>query len=549
MSNYTIRTEDFKKKDITKYYVETAQDREIIDYIVSEHQLLLVGSRGVGKTMLLRVAEDKLDSLFEENKVLPVYLSFVKGILVNKEISNDHFLYWMISKILSAFRTALQKKGIITPANNPFELLFGKDTSSFNALDEFISVLENTWSTNTVITRKKMIEMLGISSGNSKFISEIDSTKSIIELFCKQNGIRKVTFLFDEACHNFIPEQQRQFFTLFRDLRSPYICCKAAVYPGISYYGTLQRFHDVIEKRVERNIFDKEYVEKMREIIEKQTNQSDYVKLASKGQELNALIYCSGGNPRLLLKSIDAVINSSKSFKRQDVNNVIREFYRTQIWDEHTRLSETYQGHKELIDWSRRFIENSVLPETIHKNKTRFPKQSIFFALHRDAPEKVKAAIHILEYTGIISIHTEGTRVRTEVFDRYQLNFGVVVANESTSSIVDKCFELFTGLSTKIYTDYNPNSPVFREVVDNPAIHGLTDTSNIALDIIMRKSINDLMISKKIRYRLTEIGIHTIYDILSKKEAFLRKAKQIGPVRSREIYNAAYNAAIEYISG
>ena len=124
MQNYIIRTEDFKDELIEKYFVETKNDREIIENLKSEHQMLLIGSRGVGKTMLLKKAEIELNKEYPEKKFLPVLMSFVKGILVNNSLNENYFRYWMLSKILNQFRNSLLFKEIITPANNPFEMLF-----------------------------------------------------------------------------------------------------------------------------------------------------------------------------------------------------------------------------------------------------------------------------------------------------------------------------------------------------------------------------------------------------------------------------------------
>jgi len=44
-------------------------------------------------------------------------------------------------------------------------------------------------------------------------------------------------------------------------------------------------------------------------------------------------------------------------------------------------------------------------------------------------------------------------------------------------------------------------------------------------------------------------GGNTIEDILKSSEEDLQKADRIGPINSRKIYNVAYNAALEYISG
>jgi len=455
----------------------------------------------------------------------------------------------MISKILNAFRSSLLSKGIITRGNNPFEMLFKNDTDESNSLDEFIKILEETWNKKIDLNYDIIIEILGIDKGNIKFINEIDSVKILIEQFCKEYKIEKVVFLFDEACHNFIPEQQREFFSMIRDLRSPYICCKAAVYPGITYYGTLQKFHDILIKRVERDIMDKDYFISMREIVEKQSSNAVFSKFKEKGQELDALIICSSGNPRLLLKSIEHASKEFKTLKRSDVNDTIIDFYRVQIWDEHTRLSDIYKGHKEIIDWTRTFLEASVIPETLKKNIDRKPKQTTYFAVQRDVAERVKDAIRILEYTGIIQLHTEGTKVRTSVYDRYQINIGVVVASESSKSSVERCGELYNGISQKIFTDYGAKSPVFKPLINNPAIKDGFEGANLALEIILQKPIESLDISVKQIKRLKDAGFLTVHDILTTNQDSLMRAQQIGPVRSKSIYETAYNAAIEYISG
>lgn len=549
MNSYILRTEDFKDDVIENVFVETENDRNIIENLKSEHQMLLIGSRGSGKTMLLKMAEIELNREYSEKRYLPVFLSFAKGIFVNRELNKYLFRYWMISKILNAFRICLLEKGIITNANNPFEILFRTDTSAYNSLDKFIDLLEETWNKELDLNQDKIIEILGIEERNIRYINEIDSVKTLIEQFCKNYKIEKVILLFDEACHNFIPEQQREFFSMIRDLRSPYICCKAAVYPGITYYGTLQKFHDIVTHRVERDVLDKNYISSMREIIEKQSTESVFNKFTEKGKELDALIICSSGNPRLLLKSIEHSSKNFKSLKRADVNETITDFYRVQIWDEHIKLADTYVGHKGLINWSREFLENYVIPETIKKNDDRKPKQTAFFAIQRETPERVKNAIRILEYTGIIQIHTEGTKVRTNIYDRYQVNIGVIIASEQTRSNVDRCTELFNGLSQKIYTDYSATSPAFKSLIDNQMINDSFENINLAMEVILNKPIELLEITNNQIINLKEVGFITIHDILTKKETELMKAWQIGPVRSKSIYATAYNAAIEYISG
>lgn len=548
-TNFIIRTEDIKLSEITNIYVETESDRSIINNLKSNSQLLLIGSRGIGKTMLIKVAENELNREYSTEKVLPVYLSFSKSMLVNNRFDNKSFQYWMYAKLLNEFRNSILEKGIITVDSDPFKMLFKQEEKSESNLDKFIAILESSWRNQRKIEKKEIIEILGIDESNFKVIDDIDFIKEIIKTFCVKFSISKVIFFFDEACHNFIPRQQREFFSMFRDLRSPHICCKAAVYPGISYYSTLQLFHDVNSVVIERNIADENYIESMRNMVRCQIEDHRFrEKLEKQGECFDALIMCCDGNPRLLLKSIEQASKGFGSFKKNNVNSTIKNFYRVQIWQEHTKLSSFYPGHKEMIDWGRIFIENNVLIETKNKNGKN-GKQTIFFAIHKDAPESVKSSVRILEYSGIIRLHTEGTKVRGEIYDRYQLNLGVVVAYEDEKSSVERSKEIFENLSVKIYTEYGKNSPVFNGINKGISLGSESEDMIIVLNNILQKSLDILDLTQHKKNELQKINIRTIKDILESTEEDLQKANYIGPFYSRKIHNVAYNAALEYISG
>ena len=548
-TNFIIRTEDIKLSEITKIYVETKSDRNIINNLKSNSQLLLIGSRGIGKTMLIKVAESELNSEYPTNKVLPVYLSFSKSMLVNNSFDNKIFQYWMYAKLLNEFRNSILEKGIITSYNDPFERLFNNEKKTESNLDKFIKVLESSWRNQKEIKKSEIVEILGIDEANFRIVDDIDFIKEIVKSFCIKFSIEKVIFFFDEACHNFIPRQQREFFSMFRDLRSPYICCKAAVYPGISYYSTLQLFHDVNSVVVERNINDENYINNMRDMVKCQMDDDKFVKkLENQGQCFDALIMCCDGNPRLLLKSIEQASKGFSSFKKNNVISTIKDFYRVQIWQEHTKLSSFYSGHKEMIDWGRTFIERDVLEETKNKNEKN-DKQTIFFAIHKDAPESVKCAVRILEYSGIIRMHTEGTKVRGEVYNRYQLNLGVVVASEGSTSVVERSKQIFDNISIKIYTEYGKNSPVFNDISKNISLEKASEDLFEVLNSVLKKPLDILDITQHKKNQLKNIGFETIEDILKSSEEDLQKADRIGPINSRKIYNIAYNAALEYISG
>jgi SpoVK/Ycf46/Vps4 family AAA+-type ATPase len=554
INGFIYRTEDIKDEELGDIYVESELDKQNVKGLMSQEPVLLVGSRGTGKTMLLRITEKKLDDSFKENKVLAVMVSFNKAMFLESLDDRNYFRQWMLSKILFALKRKVVRLCNVVNDLGIFQSYFNiqlPDDDITKRLEKFNALLENSWTSRKVDLAHEIEKLFGKSVHYLGILNEMDYFKALIEDICRTLSIKKIILLFDEACHNFIPFQQREFFTLFRDLRSPYISCKAAVYPGITSYGsTFQKFHDARVVRIERDLTDLDYIALMRDIVKNQVDEHVYKIFEANGENFNTLIYASSGNPRLLLKSLYMASNGLKSLNLQNVNNTIKSFFRTDIWNDHTKLGEIYKGHKPFIDWGREFLENKVLIETSNKNMSRNDKgvkqQTIFFAIHRDAPEAVKTSIRILEYSGIVQLHTEGTKVGGKIFDRYQINLGVVLADEQTPSA--RCKEIITGLSVKLYSEYGMNSPSYEKIDELIVSEDITNFSEILQDI-MKQPVDNLDITIFQRDTIKQAGFMTIEDILSGTEEDLQRAFGIGKTKSRRIFNIAFNATIEYISG
>lgn len=109
MSEFYFRTESIQLDKIQELFVSTKQDREIIDALKTSDSVILEGSRGTGKSFLVRMAEFELDSTFVVNRVLPVYVTFVASSLIH---SNDpeQFKHWMLASICYKLIRVLRKK-------------------------------------------------------------------------------------------------------------------------------------------------------------------------------------------------------------------------------------------------------------------------------------------------------------------------------------------------------------------------------------------------------------------------------------------------------
>ena len=60
---------------------------------------------------------------------------------------------------------------------------------------------------------------------------------ALIETWTEAMGRSRAVLLMDDAAHAFMQQQQREFFEVFRALRSRTVACKAAIYPGVTSYS------------------------------------------------------------------------------------------------------------------------------------------------------------------------------------------------------------------------------------------------------------------------------------------------------------------------
>lgn len=534
-SDFYIRTEEIKPEEILNYFVETGQDRQIVNALKSRNPVILIGSRGVGKSFLLRVAEAELLSDFEKERIFPVYETFTKSSLI-LSTDEDKFKHWMLARICARIIRALSKKGLLATMPTRYSILAGGSTSKpeeKTEIEKIVEAFEASWETPN--------NKIDVSS-----LPSVEDFKDAIEDLCNELNISRIALFIDEAAHILLPEQQRQFFTLFRDLRSPYISCNAAIYPGVTSFGeTFQPAHDATILSIERDILTSTYVSNMREIVEKQADSNILANIARNGQNFAILAYASSGNPRLLLKTIARApkVNST------EVNQVIREFYRTEMWSEHSDLAEKYTGHKAIIDWGRNFIENFVLPEIQKKNEqylSEDKKCTCFFWIHRDAPEPVKEAFRLLCYTGIVSENARGIKAtRAEIGTRYAVNLGCLFGQEKVPTVTS--FLIAKNLDPRRMTEYGFNHPDYADIVkaDYMREEDMTDVLRNQL----LKDINVLDITPWQKDKLRSLGINTIGDVVKATESSLKKAYYIGDKRSRVMRNAAIAAVYEYLSG
>jgi hypothetical protein len=530
-----LRTEDLKRDEILDLFVPTSADREIVRLLKTATPIILEGSRGTGKSFLLRVAEIELDNDFTANRVLPVYVSFIRSSLVHTP-DPQQFQHWMLAKICNRVVRALKAHGFSTVFESKVLTGSPNPTHEPTVLENLEAEFETSYKDpdRTIPTQA---------------IPSVEQFKDAVQDICEKHNIARLCLLFDEAIHIFRPQQQRQFFTLFRDLRSAFIGCNAAVYPGVTSYGDVfELTHDATLKRLDRDMMAATYVDNMREIALKQVESTTATAILRNEAIFSVLAFCVGGNPRLLLKNLA----QCPQLRAPEVNELIKTFYRSGIWSEHSSLAETYTGHKPLIDWGRNFIEGEILPKLGERNQRALKdpgtESTCFFWVHRDAPEIVKHALRLLAYTGIVQKGEDAMRgTRAELGTRYTVNFGCVLALQAAPTTVG--IELARKLSIKRFVEFGANHAAY-ESIRNVAVDLGGENTLQVLRAQLSRPIDELDLTEWQKNQLKSIGFMTVGQILKSDETlFIDRLHYVGPKRARRIKNAADSAVLEYLSG
>ena len=533
-----FRTESIKPDEILNLFVDNPVDRHIVDSFKSIKPTIIEGSRGIGKSFLMKVAFQELSDSFNEDRILPVYVTFRESSLLHSKRDANQFKHWMIAKIIRESLKELRKKGISVDIFSESllwdggEVDLGKQTNKLKAI---IRDYENSFND----PEKEL---------DTSLIPNIDDLLDAYEELCGNANISRICIFFDEAAHMFRPQQQRDFFSLYRELRSPYVSANAAVYPGVTHYGaSFEKTHDTSFIQLERDINSPDYLKVMTQMVFNQLSNDDIEKIRDNIDYLNTLAFCASGNPRMLLTTISQASN----WKTNAVEKALKEFYRDKIWAEHTQLGEKYEGHEPVVTWGRKFLEDVIIPETENKNTKRIPynESTIYFQVHKDIPAIANEALRLLCYTGIIRKIGDGVKgSHSFIGTRYEIKYGCILAKDANP--IKNSNNLKQHLTTGLVTEIGINNQSFNDLpeIELDKVQE-EDTLKVVLNQL-QKSIDVLDLPDWQKNRLKAARILTIENLLNETEEGIKdKIYMVGPVRSQKIYNVAIAELLEYISG
>jgi len=553
-SVFEERAENLSKENLEAWTAETPRDRALLAKLRGTGAKLLIGPRGSGKSTLLRKA---YFALLDEGKHLAAYVNYSRSLALEPLFHKQAnalaiFRQWVLYNIVRAVARVVSRNHKCPETLK----MYGEI-----ALD-YIKKLE-----------------IGEMSGLPSHPLAPSELLILLENWTADLGFTRCILLLDDAAHAFSEQQQREFFEIFRNMRSHRVAPKAAVYPGITSYSPF--FHvgheaELLEAWYEPQ--DPTYIKTMREVARLRLPPEIYSAFEGRQQIIDYLALAAFGLPRGFLNMVSYVLGveedaagASPPNRRKAEKAVflhaesVRNIFRT-LQAQFPRFSNFVQIGSELERAMAKTLRD------FNRNKSAGAKKAVAVGIAEPIGQELQRILAMAEYAGLLRRIGQVSRGVKGVFQRYALHYALVLVENSLSlgksyllkdaisSLAQQHAHAFArshassllgvGFESRCMLNLTPCQKCGAPRLSEQARfcmkcgEALKDIS--IYEELIKSPISSLpLTSNKIDGLLQRTSLRTVQDILLDEECReIRKVPYVGPVWSARIRNAAQ----EYVS-
>jgi ABC-type hemin transport system ATPase subunit len=557
-SLFEERAEFLSRADFNDWTQITPDNKKVVAKLKSPGAKLLTGPRGSGKSTLLRAAYfDMLDG----QTVLPVYVNYARSLALEPLFHRNAnalamFRQWVLLKIVVGVRETFQDLGIAAPGQ----------------LADMVDEAE------------RYIDELGAGQEPAAMSSMVSPAAVIrhLERWASEAGRRRVVLLLDDAAHAFSQQQQREFFELFRELRSGRLAAKAAVYPGITYYSPTMHVgneFELVEAWYRPDADD--YLATMRALLQRRLPPSLLARFEGREELVDFLALASFGIPRgflVMLRQVLGVEEDDESAEA-DLPTPTKLAADRAVSAYAQSVRDIFSSLADKMPRYRHFVEvGSELEHTMASRLARFNvnrksgSKAVVIGLSEPLGAPLSRVLAMLEYAGLVRMMDSVSRGEKGVFQRYELHWAVVIHENalslgrsvSTAAVIDAltardahAFVRSRG-TTLLGADFEKRCTLDLAPCQNCGTARISEEAQFCMNCgrplteasiyeeLLKAPIDRLpLTSKKIDGLKEHSAVRTVGDILLDDESReIRQVPYIGPVWSQRIHRYAE----EYVS-
>ncbi|MFT5718776.1 MAG: ABC-type branched-subunit amino acid transport system ATPase component [Oleiphilaceae bacterium] len=334
---------------------ETADNdifNRVIGSLIKRQTTLIVGPRGCGKTHMMRYAS--LICQESNTKPFAAYVSFnryyrLEPLLTTKIDAINLFHSWVLARIIVSSYSAVKKT---TP------------NLTEDALSKGVNYLDIPSLTNVINQLEKGVSLTEEEQREARKLS-IPNVKNIIDNLRVLSGRKRSILLLDDAALTLTPEYMKEFFDIFRTLKSSSISPKASVYPGTTEYGA--RFHPTQEGEfipVWLSVEEASYSATMEEIAKKRIPN-----LADIPEEVKEYLkFAAFGIPRAFLGMMQEFLAGDFKTQQQGLNRIIQQHIEARI-EEFQSIKLKSPKLKKLLESGERIFDTICEEVKVNNDK------------------------------------------------------------------------------------------------------------------------------------------------------------------------------------
>jgi hypothetical protein len=486
-----LAAEDCPAEEFEQLHYFSKQEQRFISNLIAHGPVLLKGARGSGKSALMIEASRRMYPANHLSSAFGIYISLRHLELLRSE--GEKYERMLCQLIIDAVNKTIIKAG---------------DIFEFYPLPNVTSLQK---------------ELSSLSSASGK----------------------RMVIFFDDAAHIGREAPLHEFFDIFRTLSSSIISCKAAIYPGVTKFGTrFDVYNDATVIDVSRNDELEGYNANFTEIIKKRSfmgiSQGSFSGEFTVENVAGFMGRAVLGNMRGFIFAWNHLSENCKDGKKIGYANLTKtliDIASNYYWPLIEELKPKLGTYAPMIDPA------TEIAESIFRDAGEQNKQNVLIL--REIAQRLSKPLEILEYTGFISIRDVSRAMKSRGRGtRYSLNLCTLLEKTPGARVTNEIY-------TRWLNEKNErNEPLELHKTSELFKMQLPELLDPGEMLILNEDISKLKKSNAYPYGLTEHKIdilkaadyHTVSELASASDAALLALNDIGEATLKRIRSTVAQA-------